>query len=66
MIRAPRRDEPLALHQQECFSHFGYRGGDFPEMEKAARETIALPIFFELTRGQLRYVAGTIEKFYAE
>ena len=55
---------PLCMHDQECFSSLGHKPGDFPESEKAARETLALPIYPELTEEQIRYVAGTVIEFF--
>ena len=55
---------PIPLHLQECYVHLGYTVGDFPESEKAANETISIPVYPELTQEQQDYVIETIRKFY--
>jgi len=54
---------PVPLHLQPCFSALAHKRGDFPCSEKAADETIALPMYPELTEEQLRFVVGSIRQF---
>ena len=56
---------PLPLHMQECFNYLGYAKGDFPESESAAEQTLALPIYPELTDDQQEYVVNSIKKFFS-
>jgi dTDP-4-amino-4,6-dideoxygalactose transaminase len=55
---------PVPLHLQECFREFGYRCGDFPHSESAAEESLALPLYPELTHDDQEYVVARIQEFY--
>ncbi|HEV8217705.1 MAG TPA: DegT/DnrJ/EryC1/StrS family aminotransferase [Gemmatimonadaceae bacterium] len=79
-IRVERRDElqaflkergigsaiyyPLPLHLQPCFAYLGYKEGQCPEAEKAAKQVLSLPIYPELTHSQLNEVIDAVRAFY--
>jgi dTDP-4-amino-4,6-dideoxygalactose transaminase len=57
---------PLPLHIQPVFKELGYKEGDFPVTEKAAKEALSLPMFPELTQEQQVYVVDKIRAFYTK
>jgi len=54
---------PLPLHLQQAYAHLGYKEGDFPVTEEVAGMLLSLPMFPELTREQIAYVASSIKEF---
>jgi dTDP-4-amino-4,6-dideoxygalactose transaminase len=55
---------PVPLHMQKCFADLGYRPEDCPESARAAAQTIAIPVYPELTVKQMDRVIETIAAFY--
>jgi dTDP-4-amino-4,6-dideoxygalactose transaminase len=55
---------PICLHEQPCFRDLGYRAGQFPESERAAKEVLSLPVYPEMTEAMREEVAGAIMGFF--
>ncbi len=56
---------PLSLHLQECFRHLGYAKADFPHAQQASVDSLAIPVYPELSPSQQHYVAKRIQQFHA-
>jgi dTDP-4-amino-4,6-dideoxygalactose transaminase len=79
IIRVERRDElrqhlskneigteiyyPVPFHRQECFAYLNCKDADYPNSNFAAEHSLALPIYPELTRDQIKFVTDSIGEF---
>lgn len=57
---------PIPMHLQECFAYLGHKDGEFPHSEQAAKETLALPIYPELSDQQASFVVECIREYFDE
>ena len=80
VIRVPRRDElkaalhakgigtevyyPVPMHLQECFTYLSHTTAAFPESERAAKETLAIPVYPEVSTRQIEYVVSCVREFF--
>ncbi len=55
---------PVPLHLQECFKFLGHQPGHLPEAERASHETLALPIYPQITEEQQRAIVTAVQEFY--
>lgn len=55
---------PVPFHLQECFKYLGHKKGDFPKSERGAENSLAIPIYPELSKDQKEYVVSKIGAFY--
>lgn len=54
---------PVPMHLQECFAYLGHSAGAFPHSESAANQTLAIPVYPEVTDAQARYVVDCVAEF---
>ena len=55
---------PVPLHLQKCFKALGYKKGDFPESERACKETLAIPVYPDLTREEKDHIVSSIKGYF--
>lgn len=53
------------LHKQPCYTMYSYKDSDFPNSIYAYEHGLSLPVYYELSKEQIRYICDTIRKFYA-
>jgi len=57
---------PVPPHLQDCYSHLGYKEGDFPIAEKLAKETLSLPNYLGLKKEEINYISSSIRDYYTK